>query len=242
MWHWVVQNKDWLFSGAAFAVLGGLVWLAKKLVKSMRPGAPPAPPSSSVSNVLTGQPININVSPNISPVISPTVLPIQPTSESHEETIRPGVQVRPDIKALDFKAMSAPDRAGSKNCFVISFRNDGLGDATNVLAHIEYAGTSGQRMLVDYGRWIETEYPVPRRLVEQVDWERMGGMQPRPGSCEKIVCHSERSEESAFIFLKTNNCRFFASLRMTGIGDFFTRSCHPYPARAHKEPDFRPPR
>ena len=38
------------------------------------------------------------------------------------------------------------------------------------------------------------------------------------GSCEKIVCHSERSEESAFIFLKTNNCRFFASLR---VCDFF---------------------
>jgi hypothetical protein len=44
------------------------------------------------------------------------------------------------------------------------------------------------------------------------------------GSCEKIVGHSERSEESAFIFLKTNKCRFFASLRMTGLGDFFTRS------------------
>jgi hypothetical protein len=35
-------------------------------------------------------------------------------------------------------------------------------------------------------------------------------------------CHAERSEASAFIFLKTNNCRFFAALRMTGIVDFFT--------------------
>jgi hypothetical protein len=55
---------------------------------------------------------------------------------------------------------------------------------------------------------------------------KVGGEKEKrvPGSCEKIVCHSERSEESAFIFLKTNNCRFFASLRMTGLGDFFTRS------------------
>jgi hypothetical protein len=37
-------------------------------------------------------------------------------------------------------------------------------------------------------------------------------------------CHAERSEASAFIFLKTNNCRFFAALRMTGIADFFTPS------------------
>jgi hypothetical protein len=37
-------------------------------------------------------------------------------------------------------------------------------------------------------------------------------------------CHAERSEASAFISLKTNNCRFFAALRMTGIVDFFTAS------------------
>jgi hypothetical protein len=44
------------------------------------------------------------------------------------------------------------------------------------------------------------------------------------GSCEKIGCHAERSEASAFIFLKTNDCRFFAALRMTGVVDFFTRT------------------
>jgi predicted nuclease of predicted toxin-antitoxin system len=37
-------------------------------------------------------------------------------------------------------------------------------------------------------------------------------------SCEKMGCHAERSEASAFIFLKTNNCRFFAALR---VCDFF---------------------
>jgi hypothetical protein len=42
--------------------------------------------------------------------------------------------------------------------------------------------------------------------------------------CEKIGCHAERSEASAFIFLKTNDCRFFAALRMTGVVDFFTAS------------------
>jgi hypothetical protein len=35
-------------------------------------------------------------------------------------------------------------------------------------------------MLVDYGRWIETEYAVPAYLVGKIDWERMGGMHPQP--------------------------------------------------------------
>ena len=56
-----------------------------------------------------------------------------------------------------------------------------------------------------------------------------------PRSCEKIVCHSERSEESAFTLLKTNNCRFFASLRMTGLDDSFTPSRYPFfPSQARK--------
>jgi hypothetical protein len=47
---------------------------------------------------------------------------------------------------------------------------------------------------------------------------------PSNGRKWKKVTDSERSEASAFIFLKTNNCRFFAALRMTGIADFFTPS------------------
>jgi hypothetical protein len=41
---------------------------------------------------------------------------------------------------------------------------------------------------------------------------------------KKSHCHAERSEASAFIFLKANNCGFFAALRMTAVGDFFTPS------------------
>jgi len=40
------------------------------------------------------------------------------------------------------------------------------------------------------------------------------------GRCEEIGCHAERSEASAFISLKTNKCRFLASLGMTRTGDF----------------------
>ena len=45
-----------------------------------------------------------------------------------------------------------------------------------------------------------------------------------PGRCEKITkpCHSERSEESAFVCFQGNKCRCFASLSMTA--NFFTPS------------------
>ena len=42
--------------------------------------------------------------------------------------------------------------------------------------------------------------------------------------CEKMgICHAERSEASVFS-LKTNECRSFATLRMTARVDFFTAS------------------
>lgn len=39
--------------------------------------------------------------------------------------------------------------------FVLSFRNDGWADATGVVANIGYIGSSGQRILVDHGGWVE---------------------------------------------------------------------------------------
>ena len=41
---------------------------------------------------------------------------------------------------------------------------------------------------------------------------------PGQRRCEEITnpCHSERSEESAFVCFQRDKCRFFASLRMTG--------------------------
>jgi hypothetical protein len=65
------------------------------------------------------------------------------------------MQARLDIRAVNFKAVFAPHLGAGKNCFVISFRNDGMADATRVMANIGYAGGRGQRMLVDYGAWIE---------------------------------------------------------------------------------------
>jgi hypothetical protein len=75
MWHWVAQNKEWLFSGAGITLLVVLLWFVKKLLRTDKPAAGTVRASSSVSNVVTAQGVNINVSPNISPVISPIMSP-----------------------------------------------------------------------------------------------------------------------------------------------------------------------
>jgi len=61
---------------------------------------------------------------------------------------------------------------------------------------------------------------------------------------KKSVCHAERSEASAFISLKTNNCRSFASLRMTGVVDLFTGCRSPFLAHCTSQTfiEFRGPK
>jgi hypothetical protein len=152
----------------------------RRLFARGRRGVGPVPVSSSASKVVAAQGVNISVSPNISPVISPIISPTETEAQARAESIPPNAPATPDIRAVNFKAIFAQDLAGGKSCFVVSFRNDGFGDATKVVANIGYAGSSGQRMLVDYGRWIETEYAVPAYLVVKIDWERMGGMHPQP--------------------------------------------------------------
>ena len=138
VWDWVLQNKTWLFDGLGIALLGIVWWVIKKMASS---GAPAAP-------------ININVSPNFSPVFSPTQSNTQNTPASHDAK-HSTTQPVPDIKAITYKAAFAQGIGTGKSCFIMSFRNDGWADATNVIAHIGYIGSSGQKLLVDYGGWIE---------------------------------------------------------------------------------------
>jgi hypothetical protein len=180
MGSWVWQNKEWLFSGAGITVLVIVWWLVRRLFARGKPSMGLVPGSSSASNVAAAQGVNISVSPNVSPVISPIMSPTESKAQARAESTPPNAPATPDIRAVNFKAIFAQALAGGKSCFVVSFRNDGLGDATKVMANIGYAGSSGQRMLVDYGRWIETEYAVPASLVGKIDWERMGGMHPQP--------------------------------------------------------------
>lgn len=153
VWRWIVQNEQWVFSGIGLATLaaaGRFIWklFSKEKVDS-------APPS-----------ININVSPTISPTFSTNQSrPIQNIISGGgggNRAARP--QPEPDIKALTFKAEFVQRiGTGGRSCFIISFRNDGWADATNVIAHIGYCNELGtQKFLVDYGGWIEPSMNIPR--------------------------------------------------------------------------------
>ena len=142
MWDWIVQNRQWVFSGIGIAAFAIGWWLIKKLFYRNNIGNPPSG-------------ININVSPTISPTFSPN------QSNAIQNIISgggrsPAPQPEPDIKALTYKAAFAQGLGAGRNCFTISFRNDGWADAANVIAHIGYSSKSSSRkFLVDYGGWIE---------------------------------------------------------------------------------------
>lgn len=141
-WDWVVKNREWIFSGIGLTVLAVVWWVIRKLFGRNNS----KPPSG----------INITLSPTISPTISPNQSNIQNTNQPKEESAR---ELVPDIKAVTYKAAFAKGIGTGKSCFIVSFRNDGWADATNVIAHIGYScKSSGQKFLVDYGGWIE---PMP---------------------------------------------------------------------------------
>jgi hypothetical protein len=136
-WGWILQNKEWIFSGIGVTVLAALLWLIRKMFGGKRNDPPPG--------------ININVSPTISPTSNQSNTTSPPDGNRQSTT-----QPVPDIKALTYKAAFARGIGTGKSCFIISFRNDGWADATNVIAHIGYNSlSSGQQFLVDYGGWIE---------------------------------------------------------------------------------------
>jgi hypothetical protein len=114
MWHWVAENKEWLFSGVGVAVLGVLVRvvvpsLRKKLRAKGEPVVGPVTGSSATSSVVTAQRVNINVSPNISPVISPIMSPAQsnryggpvgPRNKQDDGTLPNVGSLRPEVTTI----------------------------------------------------------------------------------------------------------------------------------------------
>ena len=143
VWNWIAKNEQWLFSGAGITALAVIWWLLRKIVSA---GAAASP------NSAVGQPqVNINVSPTISANQSNTQ-----STVAAKHDVRSAPQPGPEIKALTYKAVFARGiGSAGANCFIMSFRNDGWTDATNVIAHIGYTGPDGQKLLVDYGGWIE---------------------------------------------------------------------------------------
>jgi hypothetical protein len=141
VWDWVLQNKTWLFSGGGLTALAVIWWAIKKIVTGRKASA----------NGLVNQP---QVSINLSPTFNQSNTQTASLSEEREETVQ---QQQPDIRFIKSGSEFAQRIGSGKKCFVLSFRNDGAVDATNVIAHIAYTRSPRHSMVVDYGAWIEHE-------------------------------------------------------------------------------------
>jgi len=75
MWLWMVQNKEWLFSGVGVTTLGVVWWLFTKLR-----GSNNQPPVASTNAVIQSPSINVNPTINISPQTTPETPKPDPTA------------------------------------------------------------------------------------------------------------------------------------------------------------------
>jgi|SRR5579864_2436132 len=161
MRSWILQNKEWLFSGAGITVLAAIALFVKKVFFA----------SDTRSDV--GEPrFNINVSPNISPVIS--------TNQSSATAASPFPQTEqisrhPQLELLDWKPVLIayggwswcepnldefiPSSEGP-NAFIAVFRNkpaptgaEGT-PAYEVTAHLIYRSRDGKQQIIDFGTWL----------------------------------------------------------------------------------------
>lgn len=67
MWQWIVQNKQWLFSGAGLTVLAALWWLKRWLLTRWRSPKPEPTAARTPAPTITQAPtINVNPTINVS--------------------------------------------------------------------------------------------------------------------------------------------------------------------------------
>ena len=90
MWQWMIQNKEWLFSGAGLTALGVVWWLISKWRHSNHE----PPQANAITNAVVQSP-NINVNPtiNISPQSTPEAVKPEPMRDATVVVI-----ARPNLK------------------------------------------------------------------------------------------------------------------------------------------------
>lgn len=83
MWEWVVQNKQWVFSGAGLTVLAAAWWLFTKLLPKSEAAAPTTVQSPTVTQAPSiSQAPSVSIAPIIT--VSPTISLREPRAEPPE--------------------------------------------------------------------------------------------------------------------------------------------------------------
>ena len=181
MWEWIVQNKQWVFSGAGITVLGVLWWLVAKFW-----------PKREAATSTTQAP-NTSIAPVIT--MNPTInFPIEPRApEPPKQVAPPAPEVpaapKPNFQFVESRTISAHrglqdeqfhesrQGLGDFQVSVVCFRNEAIvGKAVqepSVKTHIIYKNKNGEEItdaprgvwLGHYGDTISFEAGQKRCLV-----------------------------------------------------------------------------
>src|ERR1700689_2472760 len=111
MLDWIVQNKQWIFSGAGIAILGGLWWVFKKLFH-----AEPKVSAAAANNNSVIQSPTINVAPVIN-VLHRAPPPREPKPEAAPTPNKEEIDARPKLYTLPPRIIN------------VTFKNVGEDDA-----------------------------------------------------------------------------------------------------------------
>jgi hypothetical protein len=181
MWDWIVQNKQWVFSGAGVSIIAAVLWFLSKL---FRP-EPKTPAPTSASNSVVQAPV-ISVAPvfhSSYPAESPQVTkpdaqiaPTLPARRTPPEEDDPGPKLYslpPRIVGVSEKDVEEGtgilEGGEALRAVVATFRMKKPstdGHATYVTARLSYRTTeniigreiSREIHRVNYGTWVEEEF------------------------------------------------------------------------------------
>jgi hypothetical protein len=187
MWHWIVANRAWLFSGVGISILVAGGWFLKKLglfAPSSLVAAPTSAPiqQTNTNAVIQAPVINVNV-PQSSPTPQST-LPPEPKSEFPRVEAKPEEEPdhRPQIRSLPPRITSVredddPEEGNggiveggdSLKAVVATFRMKKPspdGNGTYLTARLSYRTRENilvrdiEREIhrVNYGTWIDEDY------------------------------------------------------------------------------------
>jgi hypothetical protein len=165
MWPWIVENKEWVFSGIGVTVLAVLWWLLRKLF-----------PRAAASNIVTQAPV-VTVSPtfNLSPTLTPAKDPEKkPTTDAPARSAQEVEAGRPNLYSLPPRIWFASENGTfgfeeggeTTRAAIATFRMAKPGSdrrGTHITARLSYRiagarGISDEFCRVNYGVWIEEDF------------------------------------------------------------------------------------
>lgn len=216
LWNWLIQNKQWVFSGAGLTVLGLAVWLLRKLLSPRRQTSA-APPITQAATINVSPTFNLSEGTTLIPIAQRSQLGVAAAKEENEDR-RPKLYTLPpricpistpedgmgfieSYETSPFKAVLAVFRmrkpsADSHDTQVVaqlSYRtvtDDGLREISKEIRR------------VNYGMWIHEDFNSVEMTL--TDTKELVLVVQGEGHCAAIQDNrhsvSKRSEPTVYVF------------------------------------------